>query len=162
MLYENEISKRLQLAMKARGMNLTTLSKESGITLASISRYVKGERVPSAVILGILAITLSVSSDYLLGITDGMNGKDYKTIDVEKALKYCEEKGEGWRDFGDRSLANIGHGDGRMSSFGAVSFAAQQEELYAYHVPRILKELSNYKEERINEANKEKRIIETC
>lgn len=156
MIYENEISKRLQLAMKARGMNLTTLSKESGITLASISRYVKGERVPSAIILGILAITLSVSCDYLLGITDGMNGKDSKTIDVEKALKYCEEQAEGWSDFGDRALTNIGHGDSKLSSFGAVSFAAQQEELYAYHIPRVIKELSNYKEERINETIKEK------
>jgi transcriptional regulator with XRE-family HTH domain len=156
MIYENEISRRLQSAMKVRGVKLSELAKESSITLASISRYVKGERVPSAVILGILAITLNVSCDYLLGITDGMNGKDSETIDVKKALKYCEEKAEGWSDFGDRALANIGKGDGKLSSFGAVSFAAQQEELYAYHVPRVLKELSNYKEEKIYEAVEEK------
>lgn len=146
MIHENIISERLQLAMKARGINLTELSKESGITITSISRYLSGERIPNAIILGKLAIKLSVSCDYLLGISDGLNGKDNKTIDIEKALKYCDEQAESWSDFGDKALNNIGKGDSTISSFGAVTFAANQQELYAYHIPKFIKELSNYKE----------------
>lgn len=140
------LAERIQIAMKLREMSLTELSIETGITVASLSRYVKGKRVPNAIILGNIAVALSVSSDYLLGITDNTAGNSNDLINIKDLLNYCERAGKGWEEFGDRALKNVGHGDSHVSSFGAVAFAAREQELYEYQIPRVIREFSNSKE----------------
>lgn len=138
------LAEKLQIILNLREMSLTELSIETGITIASLSRYIKGERVPNAILLGKIAVALSVSSDYLLGISDSTACGNF--INVDDLLSYCERAAKGWQEFGDKALKNIGHGDSYVSSFGAVAFAAKEQELFEYQIPRVIKEFSNHKE----------------
>lgn len=59
-----------------------------GITNVSLSRYEKGERIPSADILYKICIYYRVSSDYILGINGDLN--DYEAL--KRKNKQLEEK----------------------------------------------------------------------
>lgn len=135
---------RLQIILNSREMTLTELSIDTGITITSLSRYVNGERVPDAISLGKIAVALSVSSDYLLGISDSTACGNF--INVDDLLSYCERAAKGWQEFGDKALKNIGNGDGYVASFGAVAFSAKEQELFEYQIPRVIREFSNHKE----------------
>lgn len=80
-----------------------------------------------------------------MGLDEDINGNELGTINVKSALQYCESAADGWSDFGKRALENIGHGDSHTSSFGAVAYAAQQEDLYRYAIPNVIKTLSKQK-----------------
>lgn len=66
---------RLTERMRQKNMNGSQLSSASGLTEATISRYINGIRQPSAANLVNLSSALGVSSDYLLGISDLAEGK---------------------------------------------------------------------------------------
>lgn len=136
-------SERLKLAMKHNNkMKQSELAEITGLTEVTISRYVNGQRTPKAHEIVKLAKALNTSCDYLLGVSEDMNGEKIGTISVEKALRYCEECANNWSDFGKRALENIGHGDSHTSSFGAVAYGAQQEDMYRYNIPRVIRALS--------------------
>ena len=78
-----------------------------------------------------------------------LKGKEY----VKRALEYCEKAADGWSDFGKRALENIGHGDSCTSSFGAVTYAAQQEDIYRYTVPSIIRNLSKISQELVKDQS---------
>lgn len=61
---------RLSSCMALRGLSPHQLSERSGISAAAISRYLNGLRMPSADSLVCFSKALSVSSDYLLGLSD--------------------------------------------------------------------------------------------
>lgn len=68
---------RLMTALYWSEMNMTQLSDRTGITAASLSRYVNGQRHARADKLVAISKALNVSVDYLLGLTDDM-GVDKK------------------------------------------------------------------------------------
>lgn len=136
-------AERLKIAMEHNNrMKQLDLANEIGVTEVTISRYVNGQRIPKATEVAKMAKVLNVSSDYLLGLDEDMNGNKLGTIDVKKALEYCEKAADSWSEFGRKALENIGHGDSHTSSFGAVAYAAQQEDMYRYNIPSVIRALS--------------------
>jgi len=60
---------RLKGILTERNITQQDIADATGITAATISRYVCGERKPTAEVLGIIASSLGVSADYLLGLS---------------------------------------------------------------------------------------------
>ena len=75
----SDIAGRLKEALVAAGMKQRTLAKKTGMTEASISRYVNGERVPGVKALNRIAEVLGVSIDFLIG-AEGSGLKPVKLI----------------------------------------------------------------------------------
>lgn len=63
---EKNWKEKVKELMEKRGINQKELSKLSGITESSISRYLSGERVPRIDIIVNLSRALEVDPDYLL------------------------------------------------------------------------------------------------
>lgn len=63
-------AQRLQAAMYLRNFTGAELAKRSGLTQATISRYINGQRQPSVDRIIRLSKALDVTSDYLLGLSD--------------------------------------------------------------------------------------------
>ena len=135
-------AKRLNELMHRYSITQKCLAKEIGVSEQSMNRYCKGTRCPGAIEMINIASELDVSIEYLVGINDDYTAKVKGTIDVNKALEYCEKQYKGWGEFGDKALKNIGRGDSTGSSFGAVAFAQRQQELYGYEFPNLIKALS--------------------
>lgn len=74
----------LKKTLDAKGMSQSDLSRATGITQTTISRYVKTSRVPNAIQIQRICKALGVSSDYLLGI-EGDN--------FERLLIICKTAG---------------------------------------------------------------------
>ena len=66
--------------MKNQGINQKKLSQLSGITEASISRYLKGERTARLDIIINFAKALNVTTEYLLNDDEETNLKPYQEI----------------------------------------------------------------------------------
>lgn len=65
-------AQRLQIAMYWKEWTGADLAKRSGLTAATISRYICGQRLPNVARLVKLSKALDVSADYLLGLSDAM------------------------------------------------------------------------------------------
>jgi len=66
-MYNKELfSKKLVTLIYSRGYSQKGLAKKCGISESSLSRYIKGSRIPSADILCRIADVLDVSVDFLL------------------------------------------------------------------------------------------------
>lgn len=71
----NEIfAKRLTKARKIRGLSQGELAKKSGLKPAAISHFETGARKPSFDNLKKLSDSLDVTSDYLMGRTENIEG----------------------------------------------------------------------------------------
>ena len=62
---------RLRTLIKSMGISQRELAKKIGCTEVTISRYITGERVPSATVVVKIANVLGVSVDYLIGNESG-------------------------------------------------------------------------------------------
>jgi len=71
----DKFSQRLSFCMRQRKLNGAELSTLSGVTTATISRYINGLREPSVSNVILLANALNVSVDYLLGLHDAPDAK---------------------------------------------------------------------------------------
>ena len=71
----NKFSERLSFCMKLRNLSGAELSSLSGVTAATISRYLNGLRMPAIDKLILIASALDVSVDFLLGLHDTPNIK---------------------------------------------------------------------------------------
>ena len=65
------IGEKIKLAMDMRGMKQCDLAHATNITEVSISRYIKGDRIPRTFELIQLCKALCISSDWLLGLKEG-------------------------------------------------------------------------------------------
>lgn len=70
-----KFSDRLSRCMKQSNLSGAELSALSGVTAATISRYINGLREPSISNLVLLSEALNVSIDYLIGLHDVSEGK---------------------------------------------------------------------------------------
>lgn len=64
------IGAKLAVLLKERGMSQKELAAAAGLTPASVSRYVNGERDPRALTVATLADTLGVKPSDLIGTSD--------------------------------------------------------------------------------------------
>ena len=79
---KQQIASRIINAMNRNGISQRQLADATGMTEVTISRYVKGKRIPSAEILGRIADVLGVTTDYLI------TGKTEPTKHVEMIVDY--------------------------------------------------------------------------
>lgn len=64
----NELGKRIAVLLQHRDIQQKQLAEMLGITEATMSRYISGEREPKPAMLANIATALHTTSDYLLGI----------------------------------------------------------------------------------------------
>ena len=69
-MFREKFSARLYSLRKERGLSLTALADELGITNQAVSLLEKGKRSPSFEVLCALADFFGVSLDYLVGRSD--------------------------------------------------------------------------------------------
>lgn len=62
-----DLGKRIQELLDQKGITRKEFSKLTGLTEAAISRYINGQREPKAITLSVIANSLDVSLDELLG-----------------------------------------------------------------------------------------------
>ena len=77
---ENLFRTRLAESMKRRHVNGAELSSISGVSTATISRYLNGLREPSVSNLVLLSDALLVSVDYLLGISKSSDDRTLTSL----------------------------------------------------------------------------------
>ena len=68
-MYGNDrpgLSLRLEETLHSRHMTQKELAKRAGITEASISHYIKGDRTPRSYVLARIAEVLGTTSEYLM------------------------------------------------------------------------------------------------
>ena len=71
----NIFQERLSGCMHKKGINGADLAAMTGISGATISRYLNGLRSPSPENIAMLSDALWVTSDYLLGLSDVTEGR---------------------------------------------------------------------------------------
>jgi len=90
------LSDRLKKTMKERGYNQKELAERTGLTEAAVSKYLSGYRMPHLEILVLLAKSLGVTTDYLLGVESVDKAENYQLvyemIQRNKGLFNPEEK----------------------------------------------------------------------
>ena len=74
----SEISENLKYYMGVNGLSLSELSKESRVPKSSLSRYLKGLRIPSFVQMVNLACVLGVTVDDLFSTDEIINEEGVK------------------------------------------------------------------------------------
>lgn len=62
----SEFGQRLSELLKSSNISQRKLAQKVGITEAAISRYINSDRTPNGKIIGSIANTLHVSTDYLI------------------------------------------------------------------------------------------------
>lgn len=87
-----QFSIRLKNIRNSRGLTLNQLSRLTGTTQATLSRYENGHRVPDIDALKKISTVLNVSTDYLLGIEDAgiykqVNDKGQAKLDITNIVK---------------------------------------------------------------------------
>ncbi len=66
-----ELGKRILDGIRGNGITQRELSERIFVAEASMSRYIRGERVPKPDVLADIARELNTSTDYLLGMDTG-------------------------------------------------------------------------------------------
>lgn len=60
-------------------------------------------------------------------------------IKVNEVIEYCKKCAEVSRDLSNRALGNVGHGESEISALGAASYFLQEEKMYRYDIPNVLR-----------------------
>lgn len=89
----NDLGKRIHDLISYKKITQRELANQVGITYTSLSRYIKGKRIPNSEILAKIAIALHVNTDFLLGI--------------EKSYEFSEEKFDSLRNFVSQNVKNM-------------------------------------------------------
>lgn len=63
-----ELGQRISDLLRSKGMQQRELAERIGLTEATMSRYISGERDPKPEVIANIATALHTTSDYLLGI----------------------------------------------------------------------------------------------
>jgi transcriptional regulator with XRE-family HTH domain len=73
---KDDFKKRVRFARETRGLSQTELASRMGCQPSAVGHLEAGRRKPGVDNLRILCVALSVSSDYLLGLSEDMAGND--------------------------------------------------------------------------------------
>ena len=83
---QNIIGKRIAGLLMEQGKTQRELAEQVGTTNASISRYIKGDRVPKGLILANIAKALHTTTDYLLGNEKDSNDPELEYNYTQRAI----------------------------------------------------------------------------
>lgn len=83
---QNIIGERIAGLLMEQGKTQRELAKQVGTTEASISRYIKGNRVPKSTILANIAKALHTTTDYLLGNEKDSNDPELEYNYTQRAI----------------------------------------------------------------------------
>ena len=83
---QNIIGKRIAGLLVEQSKTQRGLAKQVGTTGASISRYIKGDRVPKGPILANIAKALHTTTDYLLGNEKDSNDPELEYNYTQRAI----------------------------------------------------------------------------
>lgn len=111
---ENITGKRINELLREKGMTQRELAEKAMTTEVSMSRFVKGDRVPKGPILANIAKTLGVTTDYLVGKSDKTEGWTGNWIPCEKEMP---AENEDVLLSGIRRSADVGYYDGDAEAF---------------------------------------------
>jgi len=79
------IARRLRGLLRANGMKQKDLAAEIGVTEATVSRYLSGQRIPRAHLIIRMARSLATTPDYILtGVLRASDGTMLYECDPEK------------------------------------------------------------------------------
>jgi len=67
---------RLSGLLKEKGMQQQALAQKAGVTEASVSHYIKGDRVPRASVMARIADALGTTSEFLMNGTEPDSKKE--------------------------------------------------------------------------------------
>ena len=83
---QNIIGERIAGLLMEQGKTQRELAKQVGTTGASISRYIKGDRVPKGTIIANIAKALHTTTDYLLGNENDSNDPELEYNYTQRAI----------------------------------------------------------------------------
>ena len=83
---QNIIGKRIAGLLMEQGKTQRELAEQVGTTEASISRYIKGDRVPKGPIIANIAKSLHTTTDYLLGNEKDSNDPELEYNYTQRAI----------------------------------------------------------------------------
>lgn len=83
---QNIIGERIAGLLMEQGKTQRKLAEQVGTTEASISRYIKGDRVPKGPILANIAKALHTTTDYLLGNEKDSNDPELEYNYIQRAI----------------------------------------------------------------------------
>lgn len=83
---QNIIGERIAGLLMEQGKTQRKLAEQVGTTEASISRYIKGDRVPKGPILANIAKALHTTTDYLLGNEKDSNDPELEYNYTQRAI----------------------------------------------------------------------------
>ena len=83
---QNIIGERIAGLLMEQGKTQRELAKQVGTTGASISRYIKGDRVPKGTIIANIAKALHTTTDYLLGNEKDSNDPELEYNYTQRAI----------------------------------------------------------------------------
>lgn len=83
-----ELGNRMRDLMRQHGITQSQLAARSGTTQPSISKYLSGDREPTANTLANIATVLHTTSEYLLGLPESSVDTPFGRIKA-----YCERHG---------------------------------------------------------------------
>ena len=83
---QNIIGERIAGLLMEQGKTQRKLAEQVGTTEASISRYIKGDRVPKGPILANIAKALHTTTDYLLGNEKDSNDPELEYNYAQRAI----------------------------------------------------------------------------
>ena len=82
----NIIGERITGLLREQGKTQRALAEQVGTTEVSISRYIKGNRVPKGSVLVNIAKALHTTTDYLLGNEQDSNDPDLEYNYTQRAI----------------------------------------------------------------------------
>ena len=82
----NIIGERITGLLREQGKTQRALAEQVGTTEVSISRYIKGNRVPKGPVLVNIAKALHTTTDYLLGNEQDSNDPDLEYNYTQRAI----------------------------------------------------------------------------
>ena len=83
---QNIIGERIAGLLMEQGKTQRELAKQVGTTTASISRYIKGDRIPKGTVLANIAKALQTTTDYLLGNEKDSNDPELEYNYTQRAI----------------------------------------------------------------------------
>lgn len=136
----NLFSDRLKEALSLNNMTQKELAEKTGLTVASISRYITGTRVPSASVIRDVAVALNVTTDYLLGLSTVVTKPDVCMSELET---FCKEQLDFWEKKNVRMKKYMEESHDLLYTANALAFIERKILLYKEVLPAVIKDFRN-------------------
>lgn len=90
----DDFAMRLRFAIERSGMQQKKLATALKLSPARLSNYVNGHSEPSLDVLLLICKELKVSADYMIGLTDNINGSTSVPVSVPNAHVFRDPFGD--------------------------------------------------------------------